>query len=85
MQTTVNDMRLSNFIADVNQRADSSAISKAVYYPIHLYNDLEEKGDTLSNGPYAMNWFISDSVRNEMDRRLVKQPKLIRMIKGAGF
>jgi len=85
MQTTVNDMRLSNFITDVNLRPDSSAISKAIYYPVHLYNDLEEKGDTLSNGPYAMNWFISDSVRNEMDRRLVKQPKLSRMIKGAGF
>ena len=75
-------MRLANYISDVNQRPDSAGLSKAIYYPIHLYNDLEEKGDTLSNGPYAMNWFISDSVRNEMDRRLVKQPKLNRMIKG---
>ena len=82
MQTTVNDMRLSNYISDVNLRPGSAGLSKAVYYPIHLYNDLEEKGDTLSNGPYAMNWFISDSVRNEMDRRLIKQPKLNRMIKG---
>jgi hypothetical protein len=82
MQTTVNDMRLSNYIADVNQRPDSAGLSKAVYYPIHLYNDPDEKGDTTSNGPYAMNWFISDSVRNEMDRRLLKQPKLSRMIRG---
>lgn len=83
MQTTVNDMRLSNFITDVNQRPDSAGLSKALYYPIHLYNDLEEKADTLSNGPYAMNWFISDSVRNEMDRRLTKQPKLTRMIRSS--
>ena len=85
MQTTVNDMRLSNFIADVNQRTDMAPLSRAAYYPIHLYNDLEEKADTLSKGPYAMNWFISDSVRNDMDRRLIVQPKLVRMIKQRGL
>ncbi|MEP7279679.1 MAG: hypothetical protein ABI813_13600, partial [Bacteroidota bacterium] len=72
MQTTVNDMRLASYITDINQRPDSAGLSKAIYYPIHLYNDPEERGDTNSNGPYAMNWFISDSVRNEMDRRLLK-------------
>jgi hypothetical protein len=29
-----------------------------------------------------MNWFISDSVRNQMDRRLINQPKLKRMLAG---
>ncbi len=77
-----NDMRLANYISDVNGRPDSAGLAKAIYYPIHLYNDLDEKGDTLSNGPYAMNWFISDSVRNQMDRRLLQQPKLNRMLKG---
>jgi len=80
MQTTVNDMRLRAFTGDVNLRPDSVPINKAMYYPIHLYNDPDERGDTLSRGPYAMNWFISDSVRNQMDRRLKAQPKLKRMI-----
>lgn len=84
MQTTVNDMRLANYTSDINQRPASVAINKAVYYPIHLYTDPTEKGDT-SKGPYAMNWFISDSVRREMDERLIKQPKLSRMIKGQRF
>ncbi|MES1218298.1 MAG: hypothetical protein ABUT20_22520, partial [Bacteroidota bacterium] len=81
MQTTVNDMRLKSFTSDVNSRPDSMAISKAIYYPIHLYTDPTERGDT-SRGPFAMNWFISDSVRNQMDRRLIKQPKLNRLING---
>ncbi len=81
MQTTVNDMRLSNYISDVNQRYDSLPLSKATYYPIDLYSDPTEARDT-SRGPFAMNWFISDSVRRQMDRRLIKQPKLARMIKG---
>lgn len=79
MQTTVNDVRLSNYTADVNNRPDSVPINKAQYYPIHLYSDPQERGDR-SSGPYAMNWFISDSVRNQMDRRLLNQPKLNRMI-----
>ena len=81
MQTTVNDMRLKTFALDVNQRPDSVAINKAVYYPIHLYSDPTEKGD-ISQGPFAMNWFISDSVRNGMDLRLKNQPKLNRMLNG---
>ena len=80
MQTTVNDMRLAAFTSDVNSRPDSSVISKAEYYPVHLYNDPRVKGDTLSRGPYAMNWFISDSVRNQMNRRLLAQPKLNQML-----
>jgi len=79
MQTTVNDVRLSNYTSDVNQRPDSVPINKALYYPIHLYTDPQERGDR-SKGPFAMNWFISDSVRNQMDRRLLSQPKLNRMI-----
>ena len=79
MQTTVNDVRLSNYTSDINLRPDSMPVSKAIYYPIHLYSDPQERGDR-SKGPYAMNWFISDSVRNQMDRRLFAQPKLNRMI-----
>lgn len=79
MQTTVNDMRLINYIADVDLRPDSLPLSRAVYYPIHLYSDPTEPGDT-SRGPFAMNWFISDSVRQQMDRRLDKQPKLNRLL-----
>jgi hypothetical protein len=79
MQTTVNDMRLINYTADVDQRPDSAAINKALYYPIHLYSDPAEPGDK-SSGPFAMDWFISDSVRNQMDRRLLHQPKLNRML-----
>ena len=74
-------MRLINYTADVDQRPDSVGINKALYYPIHLYSDPTEPGDK-SVGPYAMNWFISDSVRNQMDRRLISQPKLKRLLAG---
>jgi hypothetical protein len=80
MQTTVNDMRLAAFTKDINQSRGISVINKAAYYPIHLYNDPQEPGDTLSNGPYAMNWFISDTVRRQMDRRLISQPKLQQLL-----
>ncbi|KIC95194.1 hypothetical protein [Flavihumibacter solisilvae] len=66
MQTTVNDRRIITYLKDI----------KATYYPIHLYNDLEIRSDTLSNGPYAMNWFMSDSVRHQIDSRLKSQPRL---------
>lgn len=76
MQTTVNDRRLITYIKDVQSRSLQVGINSATYLPIHLYNDPEIAGDTLANGPYAMNWFISDSVRHQMDRRLQQQPRL---------
>jgi hypothetical protein len=81
MQTTVNDRRFITYIKDLQQRTGLQGIKSAMYYPIHLYNDPEIKSDTLSRGPYAMNWFISDSVRNMMDRRLMQQPRLIKLFK----
>jgi hypothetical protein len=83
MQTTVNDSRLISFLKD----ADRNAICKgAEYYPIHLYRDAAEKreekkkGNTLSENPYAMNWFISDTTLKRMDERLIQQPKLKALI-----
>jgi len=78
MQTTVNDRRLESFIGNIKPGRDS--ISAALYYPIHLYNDPTIDSDTLSKGPYAMNWFISDSVLNQMDKRLNAQPRLQQLI-----
>lgn len=78
MQTTVNDRRLVSFIGSIKPGRDS--ISNAIYYPIHLYNDPTIDKDTLSKGPYAMNWFISDSVLNQMDKRLNTQPRLQQLI-----
>lgn len=80
MQTTVNDRRFITYIADVNQTARAQGISNATYIPIHLYNDPDIPTDQSSKGPYAMNWYISDSVRNQMDRRLKTQPRLIQIM-----
>jgi hypothetical protein len=84
MQTTVNDKRLVNFLKDVDR---DSVCQEALYYPIHLYRDADEKeaaknaGDSLPEKPYAMNWFISDTTLKRMDERLIKQPKLNELIK----
>jgi predicted acylesterase/phospholipase RssA len=82
MQTTVNDRRLDKFLADVNSSKDTGTIRSAVYYPIHLYTGPGERSDSSSRGPYAMNWFISANVRDRMDIRLNKQPKLQQLIRG---
>lgn len=81
MQTTVNDRRFITYIQDLQQQGTKGVFRSFEYIPIHLYNDPDVPGDTLSKGPYAMNWFISDSVRNQMDRRLVNQPRLIALLK----
>lgn len=84
MQTTVNDRRLDNFLQDVTR---NKVCAGANYYPLHLYKDMEEKreerrrGDTLTEVPYSMNWFISDTTLIRMDDRLRKQPKLNSMIR----
>ena len=95
MQTTVNDRRLENFIADINLQYDSSrtGFRSATYIPIDLYNNpamnptdtlpyKRSLSDTLpSNGPYAMNWFISKDVQKRMDQRLKKQPVLDSLVR----
>lgn len=81
MQTTVNDRRFITYIQDLQQQGTKGVFRSFEYIPIHLYNDPDVPGDTLSKGPYAMNWFISDSVRNQMNRRLVNQPRLIALLK----
>jgi len=94
MQTSVNDRRLENFIDDINHRTDTvyTGFKSAQYIRIDLYNNLKQNpGDTLpykrspsdtlpSNGPYAMNWFISKDVRTRMDKRLDMQPVLKRLV-----
>ena len=95
MQTTVNDKRLENFIIDLNHHYDSSytGFKSAAYLPVDLYNNPKinpadtlpykrDPSDTLpSNGPYAMNWFISKDVRMRMDKRLDRQPVLDSLVK----
>jgi hypothetical protein len=78
MQTTVNDHRLESFLKTIKPGRDS--IFRAVYYPIHLYNDPTVPSDLPAKEPYAMNWFISDSVLNRMDERLNAQPRLQQLI-----
>jgi hypothetical protein len=84
MQTTVNDMRLLSFLSDINLRKTGKG---AVYYPIHLYRDIQERRALSVNGvlpppdkPYAMNWFISDTTLKRMDNRLDSQPSLNKLI-----
>jgi hypothetical protein len=78
MQTTVNDRRLESFINSSTIHRDS--LPPAVYYPIHLYNDPSIDSDNHAIGPFAMNWFISDSVLNGMNNRLNAQPRLRQLI-----
>jgi hypothetical protein len=98
MQTTVNDKRLENFIIDLNRHYDSSrtGFRSAAYLPVDLYNNYRinpadtlpykrSPSDTLpSNGPYAMNWFISKDVRTRMDKRLDMQPVLDSLVRVMG-
>ena len=80
MQTTINDQRFITYIEDVNKRSSTEGFQRAEYIPIHLYNDPAIKTDTSSKGPYVMDWYISDSVRNQMDRRLLTQPRLQQLL-----
>lgn len=78
MQTTVNDVRLVNFINDIN----SFSHNRADYTQIPLYKELPEWAlDTLNQKPsvepsYAMNWFMSDTTLNRINKRLANHPRL---------
>ncbi len=85
MQSIVNDRRFITSIRDLSQQAGGQGVQSFSYTPIHLYNDPEIRGDTLSKGPYAMNWYMSDSVRRQMDRRLEEQPRLQRLLDQLSF
>jgi hypothetical protein len=89
MQTTVNDSRLINFINDINKYSGN----KADYLQIPLYKDsIEWKKDSLyerfkltGEPPYAMNWFMSDTTINRIDKRLQKHDKLDSLIKSMNY
>jgi len=78
MQTTVNDVRLINYINDINEFGGHHA----TYDRISLYKDSSEyKNDTSgakfgTEPSYAMNWFISDTLLRRIDNRLLQNPKL---------
>jgi hypothetical protein len=82
MQTTVNDVRLINFINDI----DSFTINKADYTQIPLYENAPEwKEDPLNKRfsiepSYAMNWFMSDTTLKRINNRLVNNPQLNNLI-----
>jgi hypothetical protein len=83
MQTTVNDGRLKNYIADL----DSSVIP-ASYTRISLYKDSAEwVKDSLylnkiakKEPAYSMNWFMSGMTRNRIKERLDSQPAVKELI-----
>ncbi|MEO7121281.1 MAG: hypothetical protein ABIY62_09290, partial [Ginsengibacter sp.] len=72
-QTTVNDSRLVNLLADIDS-------SKGVYYPISLYKDKKENPFNEPEESYAMNWFISEHTIQRMNVRLHHQPYLDSLI-----
>ncbi len=78
MQTTVNDIRLINYISDINKYGGHPAI----YKRISLYEDTTEwNHDALhtrynKEPPYAMNWFMSDTLLRRIDKRLIQCPQL---------
>jgi predicted acylesterase/phospholipase RssA len=84
MQTTVNDQRLRNLLKDI----DSIGPAKAAYYPINLYKSYYERekdpktGKWQKEDPYPMNWFISDTMRHRMDKRLQTHARLNQLIQG---
>jgi hypothetical protein len=84
MQTTVNDGRLINYISDLHNY-DSFL---ADYSRISLYQSKDEwKDDKIlhpfysAEPPYAMNWFMSDTVANRINRRLVENDSLKAVIR----
>ncbi|MDP4149135.1 MAG: hypothetical protein Q8927_02030 [Bacteroidota bacterium] len=79
MQTTVNDRRLENYITALKR---DPQIGSAQYTPVSLYRDPYDPRDNhLRRENYSMNWFISDTVRRSMDRRLKDQPMLKDLIR----
>ena len=82
MQTTVNDVRLINFIKDIN----SFTNNKADYTQVPLYEDANEwKQDPLNERSkiepsYAMNWFMSDTTLRRINKRLLNNPQLKNLI-----
>lgn len=82
MQTTVNDMRLINYISDINKFSGHPAN----YNRISLYEDPTEwdhdplKSRYGKEPSYAMNWFMSDTLLRRIDKRLIQNPELIGFI-----
>jgi hypothetical protein len=82
MQTTVNDMRLINYINDI----DNFGGHQANYNRISLYKDSAEWSlDPLrarfdKEPSYAMNWFMSDTLLRRIDNRLIQNPQLNSLI-----
>ena len=83
MQTTVNDVRLINYINDINRFGGHQAI----YNRISLYKDSAEwSQDPLrerfekGEPSYAMNWFMSDTLLRRIDNRLIQNPQLNNLI-----
>ena len=83
MQTTVNDVRLINYINDINKFGGHQAI----YNRISLYKDSSEwSQDPLrarfekGEPSYAMNWFMSDTLLRRIDNRLIQNPQLNNLI-----
>ena len=78
MQTTVNDGRLINFVKNMPLAYSNSAH----YIQISLYENAEEwRHDPLNrrfgNEPsYSMNWFISDTTLNRINKRIETNPTL---------
>ncbi len=78
MQTTVNDVRLINYVNDINEFGGHYA----AYNRISLYKDSVEfahdsPGAKFGTEPsYAMNWFISDTLLRRINNRLQQNPKL---------
>jgi hypothetical protein len=81
MQTAINDKRLTGYLSEINRVGDSTNIHSATYLPIHLYRDWWDKRDSFAVENYTMNWFISDTVRRRMDRRLNEQPALNELVR----
>lgn len=83
MQTTVNDARLYHYLEDINTYFHVPTRR----YRISLYKDDREwMADPLytpktMEPEYSMNWFISDTTRHRMDRRLESDTALQRVIR----
>lgn len=65
-QTIVNNLRLINYLREINK--------DTTYFPISLY----EKSDSNT---YAMNWAISDTTIRKMNDRLYRYPRLDSLIR----
>jgi len=78
-QTTVNNLRLVKYMEDINRTGNKNS----AYIKINLYRKLTNLSDSARKDvieDFPMNWTISNYYRNRMDRRLIVNEELNKIL-----